>query len=218
MKIYKNGDNWIIEDQLDENLVEKIKNLINQNLKNLLKLKEGYSTTGKNVEQYWLIKIDDDFYFQDKDFERIKNDYKNNILNRLKKSNLLNEKLKHLDVDNKNCWSVVGEENSFHTAHFHNNSEFSGISTLVYLDVPESNLKDIPNNNLFLIINSGPNNQFYHSNPKVISINPEIGKLLIFPDWIIHGTYPQTKGIRQTFNMDYDFTFKNENKTILNYN
>jgi hypothetical protein len=218
MKIYENGNNWIIEDQLDNKLVEKITNNINENLSNLLKLKEGYSTTGKNAEQYWLEKKEDNFYFQDKDFEDIKNNYKNNILNRLIKSNLLNEKLKHLDIDNKNCWSVIGEENSFHSAHFHNNGEFWGISTVLYINVPESNEESLCENNLFLIMNSGPNNRFYHSNPKVIDINPKVGKLLIFPDWIIHGTYPQTKGIRQTFNIDYHFIFEEKNKKILKYN
>ena len=57
MKIYENRNNWIIEDQLENKLLEKITNNINENLNNLLKLKEGYSTTGKNAEQYWFIKI-----------------------------------------------------------------------------------------------------------------------------------------------------------------
>jgi hypothetical protein len=67
-------------------------------------------------------------------------------------------------------------------------------------------------------MNSGPNNVFYHSNSKIIHINPEVGKLLIFPDWIIHGTYPQTKGIRQTFNVDYHFIFDEKPKNNLKYN
>ncbi len=218
MKIYENGDNWIIEDQLDKNLVKKIKNLVNLNLKDLLKLKKGYSTTGKNAEQYWLIKKDSNFYFKNKDFEDIKKEYKDNILNRLKKSNLLDENIKNLDIDNKNSWSVIGEENSFHSAHFHNNGEFCGISTVLYLNIPESNVENSCENNLFLIMNSGPNNRFYLSNQKIIDINPKVGKLLIFPDWIIHGTYPQTKGIRQTFNIDYHFIFEEKNKKIFKYN
>jgi hypothetical protein len=220
MKIYENGNNWVIEDQLDNKLVEKITNTINENLNNLLKLKKGYSTTGKNAEQYWLIKQDSNFYFKNKDFEDIKKEYRNNVLNRLKKSNLLNENIKNLDIDSRGSWSVIGEENSFHSAHFHNNGdgEFSGITTVLYLNVPESNTKNSCENNLFLIMNSDKNNRFYYSNPKVIDINPEVGKLLIFPDWIIHGSYPSTKGIRQTFNVDYYFTFKEENKKILNYN
>jgi hypothetical protein len=218
MKIYENGNNWIIEDQLDKGLVEKIKNLVNLNLKDFLRKKEGYSTTGKNAEQYWLIKQDCNFYFKNKNFRDIEKDYKTNVLNRLKKSNLLNEKLKYLELDNNNCWSVVGEEYSFHTPHFHNNAMQDGISTVLYLNVPESNVENSPENNLFLIMNSESNSLFYNSNPKIININPEVGKLLIFPDWIIHGTNPQTKGIRQTFNIDYRFTFDSNNKKILNNN
>jgi hypothetical protein len=218
MKIYENGSNWVIEDQLDNKLVEKITNNINENLNNLLKFKEGLSTTGKNVEQYWLIKLDSNFYFKNKDFEDIKKKYKDNVLNRLKKSNLLNEKIKNIDIVGGNTWSVIGEENSFHTTHSHNTIGINGVSTVLYLNVPESNVETSPENNLFLILNSGPNNRFYHSNPKVIQINPKIGKLLIFPNWIIHGTYPQTKGIRQTFNIDYQFTFEEKNKKNLKYN
>jgi hypothetical protein len=237
MKIYQNGNNWIIEDQLNEELVKKITTItdaiqrtpsyfgtpitvIDENLNNFPKLKKSYSSQRKNAEQYWLIKKDkdNDFYFQNKNFENIKKEYKVNILNRLKKSNLLRQNLKSLDIDIKNCWTVVGKENSFHTPHFHNYGLVSGISTLLYLNVPESNIENLPENNLFLIMNSGPNNEFYNSNPKIISINPEVGKLLIFPDWIIHGTHPQTKGIRQTFNIDYYFTFDGDNKKILNNN
>ena len=58
MKIYENGKNWLIEDQLDSNLVKKINDLIDNNLNNLLKLKKGYSTSGEDAHQYWLIKKD----------------------------------------------------------------------------------------------------------------------------------------------------------------
>lgn len=220
MKIYENGNNWVIEDQLDNKLTEKIIDIINKNLNNLLKIKKGYSIKGKNVEQYWLIKQESNFYFKNKDFHDIKQEYKNHVLNRLKKSNILDEKIKNLDICNNNSWSVIGEENSFHVAHFHdsNGIGISGISTLVYLKVPESNTEDSPENNLFLIMNSGPNNLFYYSNPKIIEINPEVGKIVIFPTWIIHGTYPQSKGVRQTFNIEYNFIQEKNNKQILKYN
>jgi len=218
MKLYDNGTNWILEDQLDDRLVERITNNIKENLNNLLKLKEGYSTMGENVEQYWLIKKTSNFYFNNKDFEDIKKDYRDNVLNRLKKSNLLNEKLKNLNISDRSSWSVVGEENSFHITHSHNDGVFDGISTILYLNVPESNVENSCKNNLFLIMDSGPNNQLYNSSSNIIHVNPEVGKLLIFPSWIIHGTYPQSKGIRQTFNMDYQLSFGEENKKTLRYN
>ena len=216
MKIYKNYNNWVIEDQLNEELIKKINNLINENLSSLLKLKDGYSTTGKNAEQYWLIKHDQ-FYFKNKNFEDIKIEYKSQILNKLKKSNILNQKIQeNISLENKDCWSVIGEENSYHTPHFHNNGNFDGISTITYLKVPQTNVEDEPENNLFLLMNVDANNNFYYKNHKIIDINPVVGKLLIFPDWITHGTCPQSKGIRQTFNIDYHFTDKKQNNN-LNY-
>lgn len=231
MKIYENRNNWIIEDQLDNKLVEKITNIINENLNNLLKLKEGYSTKGKNAEQYWLIKRErcrtilvnntnqtSNFYFKNKDFEDVKKEYKYNILNRLKKSNLLNEKIKNLNIIESCGWSVVGEENSFHPAHSHSYEVLDGISAILYLNVPKSNVENSCENDIFLIMDSGSNSRLYNSNKNIIEINPEVGKLLIFPSWIIHGTYPQSKGIRQTFNMDYQFTFGEKTKKTFKYN
>lgn len=218
MKIYENGSNWLIEDQLDEKIIEEINNLVDENLNNLLKLKEGYSTTGKNAEQYWLIKKNNDFHFKSKKFESIKSIYKSQILNRLKKSSILNEKVQNsIDIQNSNCWSVIGQQDSYHSPHFHNSGEDLGISTLVYLKVPETNTEDKLENNLYLIMNSGPNNKFYFKKPKYIMINPTVGKLLIFPEWIIHGTLPQSEGIRQTFNLDYHFVHKKENNNALKY-
>jgi hypothetical protein len=216
MKIYENGNNWAIEDQLNEDLVTKINNLIDENLNGLLKFKKGRSTSGKNAEQYWLIK-NNDFYFKNKNFEDIKIEYKSQILNRLKKSNILNEEIQEkIDLENGNCWSVIGEENSYHTPHYHNGYGYE-VSTVVYLKVPETNIVEEPENNLYLIMNSGINTKLYYRNPNLITINPVVGKLLIFPDWIIHGTCPQSKGIRQTFNMEYTLTCKKEKNNNLNY-
>jgi hypothetical protein len=217
MKIYENGNNWIIEDQLNENLVKKINNLIDQNLNNLLILKDGYSITGKNSQQYWLMK--NDYFFKNKDFEDIKIECKSQILNRLKKSNLLNQKIKkNINLENNSCWSIIGEENSYHTVHSHENDcdNYNGISVIMYLKVPQTNTKDTPENNLFLLMNTNITNQYYYSNPQIITINPVVGKLLIFPVWVIHGTYPQSKGIRQTFNINYKVTYKKQNNN-LNY-
>jgi hypothetical protein len=214
MKIYENGRNWVIEDQLDEELVKKINNLIDENLSSLLKLKDGYSTKGENANQYWLIKHDR-FYFKNKTFEDIKIEYKSQILNRLKKSNILDEKIQeNISLENKNCWSVIGEENSYHTPHHHNNGYFNGISTLTYLKVPQTNVEDESENKLFLLMNADANNKFYYNKPSYIMINPMFGKLIIFPDWIVHGTCPQSKGVRQTFNIDYHFIHKKQSNSI----
>lgn len=211
MKIYENENNWVIEDQIDNQLTNKIKNTIDKNIDKLLKNKEGYSTIGKNAEQYWVTNYKENFYYQNKDFEHIKNDYTSNILNRLKKSNVL--KTSDINAIHRSCWSVISEKNSFHAAHFHTKKNLFAISTVLYLNVPDTNTVDCLENNLYLILNSNPNNSYNNKcSPRILDINPEVGKLLIFPSWIIHGTYPQTKGIRQTFNIDYDLIFENRFK------
>lgn len=218
MRFYQNKDFWIIEDYLDVNLVEKIKLIIQDNLNNLYKNKEGYSTTGKNSEQYWLIRQEDNLYVNDSRFYDFKKEYKNQVLNRIKAADLFDEKKKEdIDLNNNNAWSVIGEENSYHTIHCHNEGSFDGISTLVYLEVPETNVEDEPENNLFLATHVGPKNPYYYENAPYLNINPEVGKLLIFPDWVLHGTYPQTKGIRQTFNIGYKMKIKQEKPKSLNY-
>jgi hypothetical protein len=211
MRIYQNKNCWIIEDYLNTSFVGEIKLIIQENLDNLYKNKEGYSTSGKNSEQYWLTHKKDGFFVNDSRFYKFEEEYKNQILNRIKSANLFDEKRKEsIDLDYMNAWSIIGEENSYHTIHCHNEGIFDGISTLVYLEVPDTNIEDDPENNIFLATNVGPKNLFYYENSNCLSINPEVGKLLIFPDWVLHGTYPQTKGIRQTFNVDYHAIFKEE--------
>ena len=214
MKVFQDKECWFIEDYLDDSIIEEIRTIIQENLNNLYKNKEGYSTTGKNAEQYWLIHQKDDFFVQDSRFYDFEKKYKNQILNRIKVSNLFDERNKEdIDLNPSNAWSVIGEENSYHTIHSHNEGIFDGISTLVYLEVPETNVKDEPENDIFLVTSVGPKNPYYYENTHVLDINPEVGKLLIFPNWVLHGTYPQTKGIRQTFNIDYRLILKQKNKT-----
>ena len=76
-----------------------------------------------------------------------------------------------------------------------------------------------PGGEIFLILDSGPKNKFYKQN-KIVEIYPKKGKLLIFPDWIIHGTYPQNTSkneVRKSFNIDFTLDFKLNNKGGINY-
>jgi hypothetical protein len=175
MKVFQDKECWFIEDYLDDSIIEEIRTIIQENLNNLYKNKEGYSTTGKNAEQYWLIHQKDDFFVQDSRFYDFEKKYKNQILNRIKVANLFDERNKE-DIDLKpiNAWSVIGEENSYHTIHCHNEGIFDGISTLVYLEVPETNVKDEPENDIFLVTSVGSGNPFYY---KILLTRVSIQKL-----------------------------------------
>ena len=52
MKIIEYGNNWFIEDQLDNELLNDIKCFFDKNLEFLYADKEDYSTQGENSEQY----------------------------------------------------------------------------------------------------------------------------------------------------------------------
>ena len=100
-------------------------------------------------------------------------------------------------------WTVKGEEHTYHTLHKHNyknkvsvEKKNLEVASVVYLDVPkydEKHSKDA--NNFYCVLN----NEYI----KYYSYKPKIGDLIIFPIWLWHGSYPQTKGTRQTLNLDF---------------
>ena len=219
MKLFNNGNCWIIEDYLNLNLVNEIKNIIEVNLDNLYENKEGYSTKGNNSYQYWFINPRENLHTNCDNFYKFVSKYTDEILSRIKEANLLNEeRKKNIILQPTGAWSVIGEEGSYHTIHCHNGAYFDGISTLLYLEIPETNKKEEKENNTYLVVNTNPRNPFYDRQRKVFEINPEVGKLLIFPDWVLHGTYPQTKGVRQTFNVDYKLLFEKNKDIKFSYN
>ena len=72
MKIAEYGNNWLIEDQLDNQLLNDIKNFFDKHLEFLHNDKEGYSTTGDNAEQYWIQKQGEKpFFYKNKEYEEI---------------------------------------------------------------------------------------------------------------------------------------------------
>ena len=121
------------------------------------------------------------------------------VIEKVIKNCLIKSKIISFDNEIKNIskWTVIGEEGSYHVTHKHNllNSNVkSAISTVTYLKVPEK-------------LNNDPSGKFYaflRSN-ELITISPKVGDIFIFPVWIYHGTYPQSKGTRQTLNLDFKF-------------
>ena len=218
MNIIECGTSWLIEDKLNMELLDEIKNFFDNHLEFLYKDKEGYSTTGNHAEQYWIERTKTkNFNYKNQEYENIKQKFKNEIHERLKKSSLLIKQEIELRING--AWTVIGEEGSYHKIHTHNNGKMDGIVTVLYLNVPKCDIDN--NNSIFLVLHTGPTSHFInHPCSSVYHIKPEKGKLLIFPNHIPHGTYPQTKGIRQTFNMDYHFSVKpNEisKKNIIKY-
>ena len=107
---------------------------------------------------------------------------------------------------------VIGEEGSYHHIHTHAHGVKEGISVVLYLNIPDC---EDDSNSIFLVLHADPSSHFIEGVPSCYHVKPKVGTLLIFPYHIPHGTYPQTKGIRQTFNVDYRVSWKS--KSLLNY-
>tara|TARA_A100001201_G_scaffold116041_1_gene99688 strand:- start:211 stop:861 length:651 start_codon:yes stop_codon:yes gene_type:complete len=215
MDVIEYGNNWFIEDQLDNELLNDIKNFFDKNLEFLYNDKEGYSTTGHNAEQYWIKKKgNNEFLYKNKEYEDIERRFREGIHGRLKAASFL--KTNNTQLNQGTAWTVIGEEGSYHTMHTHGDGFIDGISVVLYLNVPDSEDSKDSSNSICLVLHTDPSSNFLNKScPSVYHIKPEVGKVLIFPYNIPHGTYPQTKGIRQTFNIDYWFSTKSE--STLNY-
>ena len=90
----------------------------------------------------------------------------------------------------------MGEDGGYHRIHHHNhgNKDCDRIAVVVYLKVPDNNIGDIFN---ILHKNNG-------EAIDVVETTPEEGNILNFPKQVLHGTYPQSKGLRQTLNFDFN--------------
>ena len=217
MNIIEYGSNWIIQDKLDDKLINEIKDFFGSHIDFLYKDKEGYSTTGNNSEQYWLKREygKTPFNYKNQECEEIKQKFKEQVYGRLEAASLLKD---DVCIEENASWTVIGEEGSYHTVHTHGKMSGHAVSCVLYLNVPEvSESEDAFHlNNIFLILHTNQLSSPFVRNSceSVQHVKPKVGTLLIFPTNVPHGTYPQTKGIRQTFNVDYQFLHKNKTKNI----
>ena len=183
------SDDWLFETYITKEEVKKIKKILSKTIvENRIPNRiESKSTTG-DIQQYSLHELLDSNIHDLIKFKTKEILIENNIL---KEENELNH---------KGSWTVYGQEGSYHVTHNHlrNTSDLNNfgskflpqISIVLYLDCPKS------------YSHSGLFYAFFRSN-EIILKEPEIGKLIIFPSWIYHGTYPQPKGLRHTLSIDF---------------
>ena len=178
-------DDWFIQETISNDKVDQIKNeiekvIITNNIESNTHLT---SSTG-NIDQYNLIHHIGQTYIIDELSEL--------IFNKLQERKLV---IKNNELSRQQCWTVIGNEGSYHTVHSHNASFIKAIVCVFYLEVPEKDHEDIHNR-------SGNFFMFSRRN-QLMEFSPKVGDFLVFPTWIYHGTYPQLKGSRQTLNIDY---------------
>jgi len=180
--MYKQEDNmkkWIkLSSNHDVAMIKsQIDYLISE--KKLVSYTATTSTTGKNSKQYDLTHIIDNW-----------SPLINNL--RLQAGQLLSDKgLMTINdtLDLLSVWTVLGYEDSFHKVHLHSKEE-DLISTVSYLAVNEYD-------------ENKPGSFFAIIDDQVYLKNPKVGDMIIIPSNVLHGTFPQGKGLRQTFNADF---------------
>lgn len=158
---------------------EKINNFIqDKNLPNWLDGNKNLSTRGQGSLQYDLLPYVSDL-----------NDVYKEISNRVFLE-LINQgrvtRLSRLHVES--TWTVLGYENGFHRIHKHNTNR--DIASVLYMRTSQNSFNK-------------PGTFYAVVNGTIEEISPKPGDLLIFPVDILHGTYPQGPGVRQTLNIDF---------------
>ena len=201
-KIYEYGQNWVIGVKAPDDLVDALDTGIVSNLDTFLADKENYTCKGDTVQQFWLQKQDKTYVKKGALSDAI-SQYTKFVGEVCAKVGVFDPQfLSHLRP--YGVWTVRGDKGSFHKIHQHNaRGSVLGISSVLYLNVPETNDDTQPNNNIYFVMNSGPTTVFSPDQPSVVEISPKRGELYLFPNWLLHGTYPQSEGLRQTFNIDY---------------
>ena len=169
---------WLVHKNID---ISNYKNYFNTIVNNVPEVDlQSKSTRGINSKQF-------DLKEQQKEFSNLIDVVKNEILK-------ISDNLK---LDLVSAWTVIGDENSYHLAHRHNDP-INHISTVLYLSVPEKNT--FHQSGSFFYFKRDENNNIEYN-----FIEPKEGSLIIMPVHLWHGTYPQAPGKRQTLNMDFEY-------------
>ena len=114
-------------------------------------------------------------------------------------------------------WAIEGGKNTYHTLHYHlphdtrekvasliAEKDDSGltkyVSVVCYLSVPDLPVTDLERQSgrfVYIKVND-------LGIPEPRHVQPQIGDVLVFPSSLLHGSYPHSKGLRQTFSCDYE--------------
>ena len=95
-------------------------------------------------------------------------------------------------------WAILGTAGTFHRAHVHTKGWYSGT---VYAEVPRSISAEADAGHLVL---GEPPFQTKDKLPPLTTIQPETGKMVLFPSYLWHSTRPYSgKGRRQVVAFDY---------------
>ena len=128
----------------------------------------------------------------------------NNIKNYLRQSDIKNIK----EIKIINLWAVRQFKNEYNPIHYHN-GELSGVG---YLKIPKNmnqnkmvKNKKIKTNGTIDFING----QRSFLSKSIYNLNPKLGDLILFPNYLMHTAYPfNINGERRSFSFNVKITFK----------
>ena len=180
-------------------LSNKIVNVINNHI-DIYKISKKNDYSSKLASQIKNeIKLDKSFIKKNLSKELIKN-----IKKYLEKSGINNYK----EIKIINLWVVRQFKNEYNPIHYHN-GQISGVG---YLKVPKNmNQNDLVKNKK--IKTNGTidfiNGQKNFLSESIYNLNPKLGDLLIFPNYLMHAAYPfNVDGERRSFSFNIKITFK----------
>lgn len=183
--------NWIVETSLD---ISKYKTLLlNETIKDVQNNVVNKSTSGLSKQYDIIDKFDEDF------LQELKQIILNHIKKVLVETNFItpNENL-NLEAS----WIVKGQSHGYHKLHCHRyleDAKTSNIATVIYLEMePEEPMRGPDDRDGYFYYVVPENNDIIYG-----TIKPKVNKMIIFPTWLWHGTYPQKKGKRTSLNLDF---------------
>ena len=180
-------------------LSKKILKIINNHVdKTVISKKNDYSS--KLVSQIKdEVKLNDAF---------IKKNLSKELIRNIKKYLEVSGVPKIKEVKIINLWVVRQFKNEYNPIHYHN-GQLSGVG---YLRIPKNmnqnkviKNKKVKTNGTIDFINGQKN----FLSKSIYNLNPKIGDLLIFPNYLMHAAYPfNVDGERRSFSFNAKITFK----------
>lgn len=138
----------------------------------------------------------------------IKNNLSNELIQNIKKYLLKSKSDRVKEIKIINLWIVRQFKNEYNPVHYHE-GQLSGIG---YLKVPKFMTKNkmvknkkIKTNGTIDFINGQKN----FLSKSIYNLNPKIGDLMIFPNYLMHTAYPfNIDGERRSFSFNVKIIFK----------
>ena len=195
MKSFKPFGPSLGKGKLSKNIISVINNQID---KSIINKKNDYSS--KLVSQIKNeIKFSNNFIKKNLTKELIKN---------IKKYLIKSDSNKIKEIKIINLWVVRQFKNEYNPIHYHD-GQLSGVG---YLKVPKNmnqnymvKNKKIKTNGTIDFINGQKN----FLSKSIYNLNPKVGDLMIFPNYLMHSTYPfNVEGERRSFSFNAKIIFK----------